>query len=208
MYLPERFVENDRKVILEVIDAYPLATLVMGGVGNLVANHLPFLVDVNESGEMTLLAHVANKNELLTEFSTGDSALVVFRAEDSYISPNWYPGKPKTHRFVPTWNYQAVHCYGRIEFLSDRKFIMGVVGRLTKLHEHRIGEAIPWSLKQAPADYLDEMLNAITGIRIRVDRVLAKSKLSQNRDPDDLESVTRRMGELGKGFLQKQMPGG
>jgi transcriptional regulator len=204
MYTPSPFHETDPKVIQTIVDHYPLATLFTNSKGQLLANHLPFLLDV-ENNKYTLLAHVSNHNELLTSASTGDEVMVVYRGEDSYISPNWYPSKQEHHRHVPTWNYQAVHFYGTIELIQEQPFLMNVVGRLTRLHEARVKEPAPWKMGDAPRDYLHEEIKGITGIRISAHHVVAKSKLSQNREPNDFENVKNKMKEQGKHFLYEQM---
>jgi transcriptional regulator len=204
MNTPLLFSENDPKLIQSIVDHFPLATLFTSSQGQLLAIHIPFLLD-EDNGQCTLLAHVSNHNEICTSVATGDAALVVFRGEDSYISPNWYPSKQDHHRHVPTWNYQAVHFDGNIELISDPTFLMNVVGRLTRLHEARVGENPPWKMGDAPRDYLHQEIKGITGIRITVKRVVAKSKLSQNREPNDYESVKQKMKEQKKDFLYEQM---
>lgn len=204
MYLPEHFSEARSDVIREIVEHFPLASLCAVTEAGLVANHLPFLVD-QDAEQWTLLAHVANSNPLLKEVREGAEVMVIFRAEDSYISPNWYPSKLLTHRHVPTWNYQAVHFYGRIEFIRERKFLIGVVGRLTKIHERTAAEPRPWKMSEAPQEYLDTMLASITGVRIRVSRMIAKSKLSQNREAEDYRSVRDALEGRGKAFMSTQM---
>ncbi len=163
------------------------------------------LVDFDEDGGCTVSAHVANNNELLRDFASGTPGLIVFRAEDSYVSPNWYPTKALTHRHVPTWNYQAVHVSGAVEYVTDSKFVLNVIGRLTKLHETRIDEEKPWKMSDAPRDYMEAQLSAITGIRMRATGIVAKSKLSQNRDTIDYETVRAKVDGLGKSFIHRQM---
>ena len=138
VYIPEHFEEKNQKEIQKIIDNFPLATLIAFGSKGLSANHLPFIVDYNKHGSTTLLGHIALENQLFKENKNNDEVLVLYKAEDTYVSPNWYPTKKKTHKVVPTWNYQSVHFYGRIFFLQDLKSLLGIVGRLTKIHENRI----------------------------------------------------------------------
>ena len=54
-------------------------------------------------------------------------------------------------------------------------------------------------MADAPAYFMAEQLDAIIGIRIAgVDHIKAKSKLSQNRMPEDFDSVTEELGKRGK----------
>jgi transcriptional regulator len=208
MYTPPIFIEHDPKVIRAIVDHFPLSTVFVAQDGVMSATHLPLLVDVvqhDAAVSYTLTGHVANQNELVQQMGQGAEVLVVYRAEDSYISPNWYPTKQTHHQHVPTWNYQAVHFYGKIELIREPKFILGVLGRLTRQHEQRVGEAKPWVMSDAPREYMDQLLTEITGIRIRVDRVVATSKLSQNREPIDFASVKQKMAEQGKRFMDQMM---
>ena len=116
--------------------------------------------------------------------------MVVFRAAHAYISPNWYPSKHEFHKQVPTWNYSVVHAHGRATIRDDERFVLGLVGRLTKTHE--AGQPVPWKMADSSRDYIDAMLKAIVGIEIEVTRLTGKFKLSQNKDVRDI----RNAGEM------------
>jgi transcriptional regulator len=113
MYLPPKFSETRREELFRVIREHPLGMLVTHTSSGLEANHLPFLLDEDPGAFGTLLAHVARANPVWREVGEGAEVLVVFRGAQGYISPNWYPSKPETHRHVPTWNYEVVHAHGR-----------------------------------------------------------------------------------------------
>src|SRR5215472_88704 len=131
MYLPNHFEETKDDELFRTIAAYPLGALVMNGPNGLDANHVPFLIDA-AGPRKKLLAHVARANPLWKEAQDGDEALVIFRADDAYISPNWYPSKHESHRQVPTWNYRVVHVHGRLYVRDSERFVRGVVARLTR----------------------------------------------------------------------------
>ena len=104
MYLPPHFEETDSSQIYELIDEFPLAVLVAQTEQGIVANHIPLMLQEKQE----LLGHLALNNDLHQLVSSGQEVLTIFRGEDAYISPNWYPTKPIHHRHVPTWNYQVV----------------------------------------------------------------------------------------------------
>lgn len=151
------------------------------------ANHLPFelLTDAMPDGGTQLIAHVARANPLWQQVSCGDQVLVIFRAEDAYISPNWYPSKQQAHEQVPTWNYRVVHAHGRIKVRDDGKFVRSVVARLTRNHEKRSHPDAMWKMSDAPEAYLQHMLQSIVGLQIDVTRLEGKFKLSQNKQEQD-----------------------
>ena len=202
MYVPAHFPINDASELHRIMTNYPLGVLITTNAG-LYANHLPFLFDANEGELGVLTAHVARANPVWEQVANGSEVLVIFRGEESYISPNWYPSKHETHRQVPTWNYEVVHAHGKMTVHDDEKFLRGVVGRLTKTHEAM--EPKPWKMSDAPQDYMDAMLNAIVGIQITITRLEGKAKLSQNREPRDLHGAAEALTSLGKNGLADNM---
>lgn len=93
MYLPSHFETPDLASLHQLILAHPLGALITHGERGLDANHLPFELDTEEGEHGLLRAHVARNNPLWQEASHGDEVLVIFKAADAYISPNWYPSK-------------------------------------------------------------------------------------------------------------------
>lgn len=196
MYLPADFNESRTEVLHEHIMQHPFGTLVTHGKSGLDANHLPFVL-APEEGELGVLrAHVARANPLWQDVANGDEVLVIFRAGDAYISPNWYPSKHETHRQVPTWNYIVVHAYGRIAVRDDERFVRGVVARLTRTHEASQPE--PWKMSDAPKDYLDTMLASIVGLQIDIARLVGKSKLGQNKEARDIRGAGEALRAIEK----------
>ena len=129
--------------------------------------------------------------------------MVIFRGEESYISPNWYPSKHELHRQVPTWNYQVVHVHGRLVAQDQEKFVRGVVARLTRTHEAT--EPKPWKMGDSSKEYINEMLKAIVGIEMRISRLEGKAKLSQNREARDRLSAAEKLVSKGSSELGKAM---
>ncbi len=181
MYMPPHFEELDADEIAGVVEAAPLACIVAPTNEGLVANHLPLLA----GKDGVLIGHVALANDMHRLIADGQDVLVIFRGEDAYVSPNFYPSKAEHHRHVPTWNYQVVHMHGAISFQHDEKAKRAAVGLLTRTHEHRLNGAQAWRMADAPADYMAQMLAGIVAFRIEVSVTLAKSKLSQNREARD-----------------------
>ena len=180
MYIPLHFAEADPAEVARLIDAFPLATVVAQTGEGLVANHLPILTEGDR-----MIGHIARANPLHDLLADGAEVLLIFRGEDGYVSPNWYPSKAATHKAVPTWNYQVVHVTGRIRWDDSDRFKRRAVALLTRKMEGAAG----WKMGDAPRDYLEGMLAAIVGFEITVERRIAKSKISQNRDAADFAAV-------------------
>jgi transcriptional regulator len=197
MYLPNHFEEAQDEELLRTITAYPLGALVVNGPDGLDANHVPFLID-EASGGRKLLAHVARANPLWKEAKDGGEALVIFRADDAYISPNWYPSKHEFHRQVPTWNYRVVHVHGRLYIRDNERFVRGVVARLTRTHEGQAGAPRPWKMTDSSPEYIEQMLSSIVGIEIEITKMVGKWKLSQNKEERDRVSAADELRKRGE----------
>ena len=180
MYIPEHFSIKSEQAQHKIIHTHPLGALVMMTPAGLDANHIPFEFDPVKG---LLTGHVARANPVWQQCGNGMDVLVIFRSEENYISPNWYPSKHEFHRQVPTWNYEVVHVHGHMTVQDTEKFVRGVVGRLTRKHE--ASESKPWKMGDSAPDYIDGMLQAIVGIEIKITRLEGKAKLSQNREDRD-----------------------
>ena len=198
MYIPQHFDEQRPAALHELIRAHPLGALVVNGPQGLDANHIPFHLDPDAGGQGALLAHIARANPLWQEVKEGGEVLVIFRSEDAYVSPNWYPSKHETHRQVPTWNYRVVHVHGRLHIRDDERFVRGVVARLTRTHESQTGDERPWKMTDSAEDYIAQMLAAVVGIEITIDRMVGKSKLSQNREERDRTGAAQELAKRGR----------
>ena len=194
MYIPDHFSIKNVEAMHTIIQTHPLGVLVAMTPDGLDANHIPFELN---AGRGVLTAHVARANPVWQQCGNGMDVLVIFRGEESYISPNWYPSKHEFHRQVPTWNYEVVHVHGRMVVQDTEKFVRGVVGRLTRKHEAI--EEKPWKMGDSTPEFIDGMLKAIVGIEISITRMEGKAKLSQNREDRDrlnASDVLARQGDL------------
>ncbi|KXS12359.1 hypothetical protein M427DRAFT_125903 [Gonapodya prolifera JEL478] len=153
--------------------------------------------------KIRLLGHIARANPHWKHFldesesaAPAHPSMVIFQTDASaYVSPGWYPSKKEHGRHVPTWNYEAVHAYGRIELIHDRTFLLSLVSRLTSHHEHR--RNLSWSVTDAPESYIATMLKAIVGVVVHVDRIEGKRKMSQNREGRDVRGVVEALEAEG-----------
>lgn len=195
IYLPTHFEQTDPAAIAGLIDAFPLATIVTSTSDGIVANHIPLQFDPVAGQSGVLRGHVARNNPIWQTTNSAVESLVIFQAPDTYITPNWYASKQAEHKVVPTWNYAVVHAYGRIQFHDDEKWLRGVIGKLTKSMES--DQPKPWSMAQAPRDFLATQLGEIVGLEIEVTRLSAKWKVSQNRTSEDRSGVITGLDEVG-----------
>ena len=183
MYVPRAFAEHHTPTLHEQMQATPLPVLVTHGSQDLLASHIPLLLNPHEGDYGTLYGHFARANPQWQALAEGAEALVIFAGEQAYISPSFYPSKAEHGKAVPTWNYLAVHAYGQPEVFDDHDRLLALVSRLSSKHEAHRPE--PWSVSDAPSDYIDSMLKAIVGFSVPISRLIGKRKLSQNRSSAD-----------------------
>lgn len=192
-YMPPHFEQTDRAEVVAFLAAHPFATVVVQLDGQMWPTPLPLIHRLGTDDWGTFIGHVALANE--TWKAAGEEVLVIVNGADGYITPNWYATKAETHQVVPTWNYAAVHAWGRMSVHHEPKWKRMAVGMLTHLHERANPE--PWKMGDAPQEYLADQLEHIVGIEIAIDRLKAKYKLSQNRSRRDQEGVFTGLGERG-----------
>jgi transcriptional regulator len=165
--------------LLRDIGAADLVTVHADGV---VATYLPFLYDRDVGEHGALLTHVARNNSQAREALVGE-ALVIAHGPDHYIAPDWLPSNARTGEVVPTWNYVTVHAYGTLTVHDDPEWVLDVVRRTTALHEHH------YSVDDVPPDFVARQLRAIIGLEVRLTRIEAKAKMSQNKTPGDVLGI-------------------
>ena len=179
MYLPSHFAESDRQVLHRLMQDHPLSTLITQTSAGLDANHIPLILSVDEGEHGVLRGHVARANPVWKDYLSTSDVLAVFQGADAYISPSWYPTKKENGKAVPTWNYAVVHASGPLRIIDDAEWLRALVTRLTTHHEAAMAQ--PWSVGDAPADYIDKMISAIVGIEIPITKLVGKWKVSQNQ---------------------------
>ena len=183
MYVPEHFAIADADALIAKLArrfAGILVTVAAGGQP--VATHMPVLWDAEQR---VATGHIARANP---QWKLGAGrALIVLSGPEAYVSPSYYPSKKANGKTVPTWNYEAVHLSGAIEWFDDAARLEAVVRDLSTFHEHDRAE--PWSIADAPRPYIDALLRGIVGVEMRVERIEAKRKLSQNKSAADFEGV-------------------
>jgi transcriptional regulator len=205
MYLPKHFEQQDLESLTSLLKTYPLGTLVTQHEGVLEANHIPFLIEGPLAAGGKLIGHVAKGNPVWKHKVTTQETLVIFQGPESYITPNWYPSKQVHHQVVPTYNYAVVHVYGHLSVTHDEAVKRRIVGDLTASMEKMRDST--WQVSDAPAEYIEKMLNAIVGIELTITRIQAKWKVSQNRDAADREGVAHGLSGPGSTERDHRMRG-
>ena len=179
MYLPSYNKFADNKEVINFMQKYSFATVVSNVNGVPEATHLPFIVEEREH-KLILISHFAKANPQAAAIFNHTS-LVIFTEPHAYISPSNYEKELN----VPTWNYLAVHAYGKAVLINDK-------AELVQLLEKTIGFYEAAYLKQwdqLPDEFKTKMINGIVAFEIVVDDLQAKKKLSQNRSEVERQNI-------------------
>lgn len=178
MYVPKHFNEDNFDTQTRYIRAASFASLVTSVDGTPYASHLPFYFDPNKGKLGTLYAHVARANGHWKYFDTSNESLTIFTGPNAFITPNWI----QSDNAVPTWNYTAVHAYGRPQIVSDTDAVLELLSKLNSANENEITGK--WTVDKMDQSVLIGMLKGIVAFEIPVLRIESKRKMSQNKSTD------------------------
>ncbi len=193
VYTPDTFLPTDEQTN-EFLRDVSAAHLVTSTPNGLVSTFLPFLFRSQAGTRGSLVSHMARNNDHWQMDSTSDS-LVIVTANDSYVTPSWYPSKKEHGRVVPTYNYMIAHVYGELIVHDDVDWLNRQVRELSDRFES--GRSNPWSVDEAPDKYVQGQILAIVGIEVVINRVEAKFKMSQNRPSTDIDGVVTGLASDG-----------
>ena len=183
MYIPSAFQQTDRTKLHDFIEANSFGLLVSTHDGRPFATHLPFLLERDAGPHGRLVGHMAQANPQWRDLA-GQEVLAVFSGPHAYVSPTWY----ETENVVPTWNYVAVHAYGRCEIVEDPEGLTPILKAYVATYEGPMSN--PWTLDTA-GDYFHKMVRAVVGFRLDISRLEGKWKLNQNHPQERREKVAR-----------------
>jgi transcriptional regulator len=180
MYIPELYKNENQAEIQNFIHENGFAILINQTNGKLWATHIPLILETTENGEQQLIGHVSKLNPQAESFKSNDDVLAIFTGPHSYISSSWYD-----HENVPTWNYLAVHVYGKVTLLSHEE---AVASLKTLVDKYEMNSENPVRVEDLSEKTIREA-RGITGFKITITSIEAKKKLSQNRDAKNYQNI-------------------
>lgn len=192
MYLPRQFAETDPAKLRDAVRQSRAGEVITYGSDGLEASFVPLLIS-DDAGTVT--GHLAKANGQWKRADLSVAALVTWVGPHAYVSPSYYPSKTEGGRVVPTWNYTAVQAKGTIVLHEDDDWKRDHVESLTRFHER--GFPAPWSVQDAPRDYIELLVRSIVGLEIQVTSLTGKWKLSQNRAQPDVAGVIAGLQSYG-----------
>jgi len=190
MYIPAGFRMDDKAALIAFMRRYSFATIINYANNIPIATHLPFFVDDND-GRLVLSAHFAAVNQQAGCIAD-QTSLVIFSEPHAYISPVHYDKKES----VPTWDYLAVHAYGKAKVLEDDASKIRVLEQMIRFYEPSYMEQ--WN-NDLSEKYKAGMLRGIVAFEMEVTELQGQQKLSQNKTVAERQRIIRQLeqGEEG-----------
>jgi transcriptional regulator len=188
MFIPAYYRNNNLSEIKAFIRKNSFATLVTSGNRMPEATHIPVELIEQNDGSAFLQGHVSRANPQWKIFSEQNSVLVIFHGPHSYVSSSWY-----NHVNVPTWNYIAVHVYGKIKIIEGEELYKSLKDLVDR---YEIISSKPTRVEELPKEMMNQYMKGIVGFRIDIEKIEGKWKLSQNRDKEDHENIIRELEKL------------
>lgn len=178
MYVPPMYRPADPSWVPALIRENPLATLVTVHDGAPVASNVPVILrpEPGPDGPMTLVGHMNRMNPQWTALGDGCPALVIFNGPHSYVSPAYYGFTPA----APTWNFCVVQATGPLTPVPAGGPTLAIITTTVEALERQFGAG--WRMDES-LGYFHDLLPGVGAFSVRVDRVDAMYKLSQEQEP-------------------------
>jgi transcriptional regulator len=185
MYIPEYFKNENIDSVREFINENGFAILVSQVAGKPWATHIPLILNKDGNDKDILTGHISRANVQWKDFGKNEEVLTIFSGPHTYISPSWY-----NHENVPTWNYLAVHVYGKIHIIEG-EHLKKQLSKLVDKYESKMSH--PVSVDKMSKDLVETQMRGIVGFEIEITNIQAAMKLSQNRDAENYQRVINEL---------------
>jgi len=189
MYIPKFFKVEDIEIAKSFIQENSFGILINQVDGKPFATHIPLVIETKSKNKSVLFGHIVKANNQWKAFHEDQEVLVIFQGPHAYVSSSWYDDEN-----VPTWNYAAVHVYGKIKIVDNET----VYKHLSKLvDKYEMGNENPVRVSSMSASMLEKQMNAIVGFEIHITEIQAAEKLSQNRDEKNYNNIIVELEKKG-----------
>ncbi len=187
MYIPELYKNENQEEITQFLQENSFGILVNNKNGKLWATHIPLELEQNESGKPILFGHISKENPQWESFESDANVLAIFSGPHTYISSSWYEKEN-----VPTWNYIAVHVYGKVKIIEGDAAITSLKKLTDKYETHsenpvRIEDLSEKTMRQVAG---------IVAFEIEIESIEAVKKMSQNRNEKDYSNIISELEKI------------
>lgn len=184
MYTPKSYTNENTAEVKEFVAQNSFGILVSNSEERVVATHIPIELTTNAKGEEVLQGHLAKANPQWKSFKNNTEVLCIFNGADSYISSSWYDFEE-----VPTWNYIAVHIYGKIKIIEGEELLQSLKYLVDK---YETNSEKPVSIENLSEKTMRQ-INGIVGFEIEITDIQATKKLSQTRDDKNYSAIINEL---------------
>ncbi|MDO9356431.1 MAG: FMN-binding negative transcriptional regulator [Solirubrobacteraceae bacterium] len=175
---------TDEAVVRRMIEEHPWTTFVSTTSEGLVASHYASLLEEREDGRLSIVTHLGRPDDKVHQLTAGQEILAIVQGPHGYVSPSWYSA---ADRSVPTWNFSAAHLSGTPELLGEEENLR-VLERLVAHFEQHVADP-QWLVVPEAV----ELARGTVGMRLIVDRLVCKVKMSQGQDEETHGNVLREL---------------
>jgi transcriptional regulator len=189
MFVPPAFAVSDLPKLHQFITQNSFGLVVSQVDGVPFATHIPILLRRAEGEYGTLAGHFARANPQWRQLA-GQTALVIFAGPHAYVSPTWY----EAENMVPTWNYTAVHAYGRIELIDAGEPLLDILKESVQVYERAMPQ--PWVF-EGTGTFTERLMEQIVGFRMVIEKIEGKFKLNQNHPAERRHRVVGALERQG-----------
>lgn len=194
MFIPNLFTFDDKSEIIAFMKQYSFATIITIKDNIPIGTQLPFVIE-KRSDKLILSSHFAVANEQ-TKYIEENISLVIFTEPHAYISPVHYDKRES----VPTWDYIAVHAYGKAKISEDEAAKVKGLEQMIRFYEkdyQQQWDSLPEKFKQG-------MLRGIVAFELEVIDLQAKKKLSQNKTEAERKRIIEHL-EQSENTVEKDI---
>lgn len=185
MYIPKFFQIDDFKEIEQFVKSNSFGMIITEKHGKPLATHLPLILQ-KKGDDYYISGHIAKGNSQWKTLNGNSNVLIIYQGPHAYVSSSCYEKEN-----VPTWNYQAIHLYGEATVLSEQETIDDLKTLLAKYEQYRENPVLWDNL----AESTQMQAKAIIGFKVKINKVEAAYKMSQNRNEQDYNNIIKKLEE-------------
>lgn len=199
MYIPDNYKNENIAQVKGFLNENSFGILISQVDGKIAGTHIPMQLDTDENGENVLVGHISKANPQSKYLKSEQEILAIFNGPHSYISSSWYQKED-----APTWNYIAVHVYGKVKIIEGDELVESLKKLVGKYEQNSEN---PMSIEKMSSTTLKQ-INGIVGFSIKIQEIQAAYKLSQNREVDHYNIINelKKKGDSNSmGIVEEMM---
>ncbi len=186
MFIPNHFKNENLEEVRAFIKENSFGILITSSSNKILGTHIPLELEDDQNGNEVIYGHVSKANSQWKSFENNEEVMLIFNGPHAYVSSSWYD-----HENVPTWNYIAIHVYGKMQILEENELLYA----LNKLvDKYESGMENPVRVPDLSDETMKQM-KGIIGFKVTISEIQAAYKLSQNRNREDYNEIVGKLND-------------